>query len=179
MTDPRTFYRHEDGHTYWRTNGAWIGAPTFKNGTIDAENATHITNFDRSTEEIAALRSFLDWLAKGIDVGECAKHGEYRDGPCPACEDEDIHRGGGMSREDARWVEGHTWQGGRIVGPGDGVVLVATFEDLDIGGWTDGDEDAFRAAVIARLSDDLIPDGSATVEEIVAGVEITQVEGAR
>jgi hypothetical protein len=84
-----------------------------------------------------------------------------------------------MSREDARWVESHTWQGGRIVGPGDGVVLIATFGDLDVGGWTDGDEDAFRTAVIAQLSDDLIPDGSATVEEIVAGVEITQAEGAR
>ena len=83
-----------------------------------------------------------------------------------------------MSREDARWVESHTWQGGRIVGPGDGVVLIATFGDLDVGGWTDGDEDAFRTAVIAQLSDDLIPDGSATVEEIVAGVEITRAEEA-
>ena len=65
------------------------------------------------------------------------------------------------------------------MGPGDGVVLVAMFGDLDVGGWTDGDEDAFREAVVSQLSDDLIPDGSATLEEIVAGVDITRAEGAR
>ena len=65
------------------------------------------------------------------------------------------------------------------MGPGEGVVLVATFGDLDVGGWTDGDEGVFREAVVSQLSDDLIPDGSATLEEIVAGVDITQAGGAR
>ena len=77
---------------------------------------------------------------------------------------------------DARWVESHTWRGGRIFGPAKDVVLIGTFGDLDMGGWTDSDEGAFRAALIAQLTDDLMPDGSATIEEIVAGVGITQVE---
>ena len=77
---------------------------------------------------------------------------------------------------DSRWVESHIWRGGRIFGPAKDVVLIGTFGDLDMGGWTDSDEGAFRAALIAQLSDDLIPDGSATIEEIVAGVGITQVE---
>jgi hypothetical protein len=50
--------------------------------------------------------------------------------------------------------------------------LTAYWHDLPMGGWTDDDEPAFRAAVIAQLSDDLVPDGSATPEEIRSGLEI-------
>ena len=53
--------------------------------------------------------------------------------------------------------------------------LIAHWIELPMGGWTDDNESAFREAVVSQLSDDLIPDSSATVEEIVAGVEITMV----
>ena len=52
--------------------------------------------------------------------------------------------------------------------------LTAYWGEVPVGGWTDDDEPAFRAAVIAQLSDDLIPDGSATLEEIRDGLAIGQ-----
>jgi len=60
---PKTFYRWEDGTTYWQVAGSWIGAPTFKDGTADAENGSYITDFDLSTDEIQALESYLDGRA--------------------------------------------------------------------------------------------------------------------
>lgn len=50
--------------------------------------------------------------------------------------------------------------------------LTAYWGEVPMGGWTDDDEPAFLAAVIAQLSDDLLPDGSATLEEIRSGLEI-------
>ena len=61
------------------------------------------------------------------------------------------------------------------------VILEAWWNDVPCGGWADDDEDAFRSAVIDSLSHDLLPDARsglprcATIEEIVAGVEIAKM----
>jgi len=72
-------------------------------------------------------------------------------------------------RDDPRYIDGDDKR----------ARLIAHWNELPMGGWTDDNESAFREAVVSQLSDDLIPDGSATLEEIVAGVEITQAEEAR
>tara|TARA_R110000787_G_scaffold57156_2_gene130792 strand:- start:90 stop:599 length:510 start_codon:yes stop_codon:yes gene_type:complete len=54
--------------------------------------------------------------------------------------------------------------------------LTAYWGELPMGGWTDDDEPAFRDAVIAQLSEDLLPDGSATPDEIRDGLKITNRE---
>jgi len=59
----RTFYRWADGHTYWKVADGWMGAPTFKDGTPDAENASYVSDFDLSTDAIRALETELDGRA--------------------------------------------------------------------------------------------------------------------
>ena len=50
--------------------------------------------------------------------------------------------------------------------------LTAYWNAIPMGGWTDDSESDFREAVVRQLSADLIPDGSTTLEEIVAGIVI-------
>ena len=54
-------------------------------------------------------------------------------------------------------------------------VLEAWWGDLPMGGWADDDREAFHAAVIDQLEHDLLSDGSATMNEIVNGIEIGEV----
>ena len=67
MAELRTFYRRQDGHTYWKADaeddGAWMGAATFRDGTPDVENAGYIADFDLSADEIRALETELDGRA--------------------------------------------------------------------------------------------------------------------
>ena len=50
--------------------------------------------------------------------------------------------------------------------------LGASWGDLPMGGWTDDDKDAFRGSVIDRLKADLLPDESATLDEIEENITI-------
>lgn len=53
-------YRAADGHTYWRTRAGWMGAPTFRDGSPDFDNAGHVEDFDLEPAELAALVAELD-----------------------------------------------------------------------------------------------------------------------
>jgi hypothetical protein len=69
----KTFYRWVDGHTYWKTEDGWMGAPTFKDSTPDVENGCHTADFDLSADEIKGLEAELDARNEGED--------EYEDEP--------------------------------------------------------------------------------------------------
>lgn len=76
MTEPtlfdpdirQTFYRWEDGHTYWQVDGSWLGAPTLKDGSPDVENFGYVRDFDLSSAAILALESYLDRRAADPDL---------------------------------------------------------------------------------------------------------------
>ena len=53
--------------------------------------------------------------------------------------------------------------------------LTAHWADLPMGGWTDDDRSAFREAVVDQLEADLLPDGSATPEEIAINIHIERI----
>lgn len=61
----KTFYRWVDGHTYWKKRDGWMGAPTFKDGAADVENASYIADFDLSAKQIEALETELDARNEG------------------------------------------------------------------------------------------------------------------
>jgi hypothetical protein len=53
--------------------------------------------------------------------------------------------------------------------------LIAHWEDLPMGGWTDDDRSAFREALVDQLEADLLRDGSATPEEIATNIHIERI----
>ena len=53
--------------------------------------------------------------------------------------------------------------------------LTARWNDLPMGGWSDDNESAFREAVADQLKADLLPDGSATVDEVCNNIHISPV----
>jgi hypothetical protein len=61
----KTFYRWADGHTYWKTDDGWMGAPTFKDSMPDVENSGYIADFDLSAKQIEGLEAELDARNEG------------------------------------------------------------------------------------------------------------------
>ena len=53
--------------------------------------------------------------------------------------------------------------------------LIAHWEDLPMGGWSDDNESAFREALVDQLEADLLRDGSATPEEIANNIHIERI----
>ena len=55
-----TYYRESDGHTYWQdSNGDWLGAPTYLNGSVDWPNGGYILDFSIGDDTHRRLEHWL------------------------------------------------------------------------------------------------------------------------
>ena len=55
--------REEDGHTYYRMDGEWAGAPTYVLGYHKKSEGSYVIDFYLSADERASLESWLATLA--------------------------------------------------------------------------------------------------------------------
>jgi hypothetical protein len=57
----RTFYRWQDGHTYWHTVDGWMGAPTQTDKTPDLYCESYVASYEEylSPEAYAELAAWL------------------------------------------------------------------------------------------------------------------------
>ncbi len=56
----KTYYRESDGHTYYKVDGAWFGAPTYVDGSYDSENGGFVVDFDITNGDLTQLLEWLD-----------------------------------------------------------------------------------------------------------------------